>query len=285
MKTIPQILTLWLLLRIVLGQTFVPMEYSGFKPYHFGTDKTSVTLQMPLCSIQPYIGCKATVEFNQPFSAYDIPDGTYLNFTATSSKDNCGTILCKNDPTSSNPSSCSFIYTASIGDKIYVSAVSGNAPTITATFQMRTDCGKRVNITEEGIEKRERSGLKECPKIYDSTIRTITLLAPGRVKTSSHTSDAVKYAINICPDLRPSVSLRYNLLANDPQSAFASFMCRTTPCDTNNSPPGWFDNRGIAFNSIGLTNLGNQNIYLSIYGWGEYLGWNSFVFNVELSDS
>jgi len=284
---IKQLLPL-LLFTCVFGQivVFMPTEYSSISPYQFEINKNTVALQMPLCSVSSYNGCTMTINVNLPFTGWSMPDGTYLNFTVYGNGDACGMVLCRNTPTDLNhPTNCSFVYESKMGDRIYVLGISGRAAGFQATFNMRIKCpGSLTNTTAATRIHREKSGLLECPEKADPTKRFVDLVTPGMVRTSPKTTDAVTYAISICPDQKAYSSVSYNLQAVDQKSAFASYFCSVSDCNTNNSPLGWFDQSGTALNYVPISNLPSQLLYFTIYGWGEYQAINTFVFNIQVND-
>jgi len=128
------------------------------------------------------------------------------------------------------------------------------------------------------------SGLAACPEA-DITKRTVLFNVPGHVKTSPLTSDAAKYQIAVCPDRLNFAKVEYSLQATDEISAFASYYCSSAPCSVNISPPGWFDDSATALNHVLISNLKNQMLWFDIYGWGQYHGMNSYVFNLLIDDS
>jgi len=171
-----------------------------------------------------------------------------------------------------------------MGDRIFVSAFSGRAAGFQATFNTKITCSSdgpvKVKPTLNNLEK---SGLAACPQA-DSTKRFVNLVTPGSVATSPKTSDAVKFSISVCPDQKASASLMFSLQATDQRSAFATYFCSVSDCNTNNSPQGWFDQSGTALNYVGINSLSSQVLYFTIYGWGEFQGKNGFVFNIEIND-
>jgi len=266
---------------------FLPTEYSSINPYQFEINRNSVALQMPLCSAAEYTGCTASVEFNLPFTDWSIPDGTYLNFTVLGSGDACSSVLCSNDPKNpTTPGSCSFVIQASAGDRIYVVGISGRAAGFQATFNMKIDCSDTVqqHPPRSVSNHREKSGLAQCPPQADPTKRFVTLVTPGTVPTSPKTTDAMKYAVSICPDQKAYSSITYNCQAVDQRSAMATYFCPSEDCNTNSSPQGWFDQSGTALNFVEVNSLSSQLLYFTIYGWGEFNGINTYVFNLEIND-
>lgn len=253
-------------------------------PFQFEINKRSVALQMPLCSGTPYNGCNMTVDFNLPFTAWSIPDGTYLNFTVMGNGDSCDAVLCKNNPADPhNPAICSFIYQEKMGDRIYVIGSSGRAAGFQATFNMKIYCPTFSAMQTAVHHRNEHSGLLACPQA-DPTKRFVDLVTPGSVLTSPKTTDAVKYAISICPDQKAYSSVTFNGQAVDQQSAFATYFCTVSDCHTNNSPEGWYDQSGTALNFVQINSLSSQALYFIIYGWGDYQSTNKFVFSVRIND-
>jgi len=265
---------------------YLPTEYSSITPYQFEINRNYVALEMPLCGTTQYVGCTFKVEFNLPFTGWSIADGTYLNFTVTGNGDACATTLCQNDPTSNDPGSCSFVYQSKMGDRIFVVGLSGRAAGFQATFNMKTTCSSvdsPKQVPTGTLNHLEKSGFTACPQA-DPTKRFVNLVTPGTVITSPKTSDAMKYSLSVCPDQKASASVTYSLQGTDQKSAFATYFCSLSNCNTNNSPQGWFDQSGTALNYVRINSLSSQVVYVTIYGWGEYQGTNSFVFNIEIND-
>jgi len=265
---------------------FLPTEYSSITPYQFEINKNTVALQMPLCSGgSQYNGCNVSAGFNLPFTGWSIPDGTYLNFSVIGNGDACGTVLCKNNPTDpASPGTCSFIYQSKMGDRLYIVGTSGRAAGFQATFNMKITCPKSSSASFSPIRLHEKSGLSQCPQQADPTKRYVNLVTPGIVPTSPKTSDAVFYALSVCPDQKAYASVTYNCQAVDQKSAFATYFCPVSNCNTNNSPQGWFDQSGTALNFVEVTSLSSQMMYFTIYGWGQYQAVNTFVFNIQVND-
>jgi len=274
----------------VLGQApikFLPTEFSSINPYQFEINRNTVSLQMPLCSASQYVGCTALVGFNLPFTGWSLDDGTYLNFTVMSDGDACGTVLCRNDPTSPTvPGTCSFVIKSNIGARIFVSGVSGRAAGFQATFNMKISCPVQPLLDDSALkrETRENSGLAQCPQQADPTKRFVSLVTPGTAPTSPKTTDALKYAVAICPDQKAMASLSYNCQAVDQKSAMATYFCPAVNCNTNTAPQGWFDQSGTALNFVQINSLSSQILYFTIYGWGEFQDKNTFVFNLQIND-
>jgi len=265
---------------------FLPTEYSSINPYQFEINRNSVALQMPLCSAIQYQGCTASVEFNLPFTTWSIDDGTYLNFTVLGKGDACGSVLCSNNPTSpSNPGQCSFTIGDSAGDRIYVVGTSGRAAGFQATFNTKITCPKTKHAQSHHSSKAiEKSGLLQCPPQADPTKRFISLVTPGSVPTSPKTTDAMKYAVSVCPDQKAYASVTFNCQAVDQKSAMATYFCPSDKCNTDSSPQGWFDQSGTALNFVEVNSLSSQLLYFTIYGWGEFQDINTYVFSLEIND-
>jgi len=174
-----------------------------------------------------------------------------------------------------------------MGDRVYVVGTSGRAAGFQATFNMKIVCPKQF-IQQYSVaaksQQRERSGLAQCPQRADPTKRFVALVTPGSVPTSPKTTDAMMYAVSVCPDQKAASSLQYNCQAVDQKSAMATYFCPTENCNTNTSPQGWFDQSGTALNFVELNSLSSQTIYFTIYGWGLYHNVNSYVFNLEIND-
>jgi len=93
-----------------------------------------------------------------------------------------------------------------------------------------------------------------------------------------------KYAIIVCPDRSTFASVSFNLQATDKYSATATYFCGLAPCNTDRSPPGWFDDSGTGLNAVTISNMKTQLLYFNVYGWGKYKGVNSFVWSARISD-
>jgi len=264
---------------------FLPTEFSSINPYQFDINKNSVALSMPLCSPSQFDGCTLIAEFNLPFTRWSIPDGTYLNFTLMGNGDACGAVLCKNNP--SDPKSqtnCSFVYNPRMGDRIYAIGTSGRAAGFQATFNMKINCPVTPPPKPVRAHARpEKSGLAACP-VAEPTKRFVNILSYGQVKTSPMTSDAVFYTLSVCPDQKATASVTYNAQAIDQKSAMATYFCSGTDCNTNNSPPGWFDRSGTALNYVSISSLSAQILSIAVYGWGEFNDVNRFVFSIQIND-
>jgi len=273
----------------LLAQTpkFLPMSYSSLVPYQFEINRKTVSLQMTLCSTTQYTGCTANLFFNLPFTPWSVPDGTFLNFTAFTSSDSCGTQLCANKPDDAkSPNSCSFTISSSMGDRIFVVGRSGNSAGFQATFVMNITCPSNhlESLPKETVEPpRPKSGLSACPPA-DPTKRTIIATVPSSTPTSSRTTDARKFALSVCPDQKAYAKVSFRSQSVDEKSAMATYFCPASACNTNSSPPGWFDQSGTAINNVEINNLPAGVIFFTVYGWGEYNGMNSFVFNIEIND-
>jgi len=237
---------------------------------------------MQLCSPAVYTGCLMTASINLPFTDWVVEDGTYANFTITSDVDNCANIICQNSAkAASNPNRCTFIYDPKYGSRLYASGTAGNAGGFQGTYNLEINCTKRVTPV-----KNEDHGISNspCPPNADITKRTILFNVPGQVKTSPRTSDAAKYEIAVCPDKQVFAQVSYSLQAVDKSSAFASYFCASTPCNVDVSPLGWYDDSGTSLNAVTISNLKNQMLWLDVYGWGQFSGMNTYVFNMEIND-
>jgi len=241
---------------------------------------------MDLCNESIYDGCAITTTFSLPFTAWSVADGTFASYSVAGSGDRCASIACKNDPNADNfPNACSFIYNKNIGARLYAFGTVGRAGGFQATFQMKITC---PHLHEKRIPPPRTpkipSGLADCPITALPTKRGIKLAIPGSVPTTPSTTLAVKYSMAICPDKAPYAELSFSTQAVDQHSAFSTYFCPDAPCNTNQSPPGWFDNSATATNLVRITNLQLQTIYFTIYGWGPYQGTNNYVFSIQVDD-
>jgi len=263
--------------------TFLPTEFSNLQPIEFFTGQRSFSLYVELCQLPLYTGCSMTATINLPFTAFDAPSGTAIQFSVYGSADSCSAPLCSNNVNNkTNPFSCTFVYKPAFGEKLYIIGVGGNAASYTATFNFRTTCGSSKEPETPRIQPiNTKTRLEACPTTAKRTKRYIALRSAGAVPTSYQIKDAKKYSLVVCPDQSTYVSLNYNVQATDQYSAFASYFCLTTPCTVNNSPPAFFDDSGTALNKVSISNLQNQMIYFTLFGWGKYEGSNSYLFNID----
>jgi len=252
---------------------------------------------MDLCDTDIYKGCTMEASINLPFTAWSIPDGTYVNYTLVGEGDSCSAVHCKNDLSSKgHPGRCTFTYHPRIGRRIYAVGDAGLSAGFQATFNMEvTDCPNeelKPSEVEELVRRRKQKieivfpevGKTTCPTNVLSTKRTVGLDSRGKVKTSPKTVDADKYFFSVCPDRGAYTKVEFSLQALDAQSAFATYFCPVGNCSTSKSPAGWFDDSGTALNEIVLYNLKSQYLWFNVYGWGEFHAKNRYRFAIAVSD-
>jgi len=273
---------------------FLPTEYSSNTPLQFDVERVNFALSMALCNETLYQGCTMTAVFNLPFTAWSIEDGTYTQFRVAGIGDDCATIACQNDYRApQRPNECAFVYNTRLGNRLVAYGESGRSAGFQATFNMKIVCPSTETQTQtiqtQTIQTQETkptyapSGLKACP-LSVATKRGIKLVTPGKTPTSPLTSRATKYSLSVCPSSLPTAKVTYSLQASDQLSAFASYFCAVSNCNTDTSQLGWFDRSGTAANLITITKLGNQLVWFNIYGWGGYNQDNSYVFNIQVDD-
>jgi len=272
-----------------LGQpnpvTFLPTEYSSQTPFQFDVERNTFAIQVDICNESLYNGCNFTAVLNLPFTGWSMDDGTFITFQVGGIADGCLATLCRNNPAATtNPNTCSFIYQQSYGSKLYIYGSAGRSAGFQSTFNMKVNCAPRqpyVPITEP----RPKAIPTACPIAFSPSKRGARLVVPGDVQTSPTTALAKKYYISVCSTNTPYAKLTFTLQASDQKSAFATYFCSVSNCNTLTSPIGWYDNTGTATNLVKITNLQkNLLLYFTIYGWGQYQDKNEFVFNIHLTD-
>jgi len=268
------------------GQTnvvFFPTEYSSLSPFQFDVERNSFAVEMDLCNATIYHGCTMTAVLNLPFTLWSIDDGTFAAFQIAGEGDGCANPVCKNDPNgATRPNSCSFVYRSAMGAKLYASGIAGRSAGFQATFNMQITCPPGHSPTLATPKETPKPSPFVCP-VAPGSKRSLKLLEPDVVETSPLTTKAKKYALSVCQaGSNPFAKISFSLQARDQASAFATYFCTNSNCNTNNSPIGWFDNSGTATNLVEISNLQNNLLYFTIYGWGQFQGKNNYVFNIEV---
>jgi len=248
------------------------------EPFTYDTNHRVNSCRMNLCHSMPFDRCLMTATINQPFTRWNVRDGTFVNFTILSNIDKCETVLCQNDPLGADPYTCSFYYSASVGEVIYFTGFSGNAPNFPVTFNMRTNCSDKG----ESTFGKQTLG---CPVNPKSTKRFVRITDSGTVPTSTRTELSNSYSFEVCPENTNFAQILFHLRAIGSRSAFATYFCDHDDCSTNGSPTGWFDDSGTALNRVEINNLKSQPLWFNIYGWGEFEGFNRYLFDIIIRDS
>jgi len=263
---------------------FLPTEYSGTEPFQFDTNSRSVNLEISLCESEVYQGCDFDAVINLPFTEWSIPDGTYVNYTIVGGS-NCGTTLCKNDPTVDNPFLCHFKLPKLDSPKLYMIAQSGRSAGFQATFSLRINCSSQnIKEKEKKISVIQSDESIACPTTYQNSQRIVRVIGAHIVKTSPRTIYSNKYSFVVCPDTSSFASIEYVSQAADYVSAMATYFCNVKPCDTNNSPNGWYDDSGTAINTVQISNLKSQQLWFTVYGWGQFNGNNTYTFAISIKN-
>jgi len=264
---------------------FLPTEYSSIVPFQFDAERTVFAIELQLCDTTIYQGCNMTATLNLPFTQWSVDDGTYVAFQIADQADNCATPLCSNNPAfSSSPNTCSFIYKPAIGTRLFAYGTAGRSAGFQATFNMKIDCSHPMPTPEPTIVKSTSKAPAACPTPFSPSKRSLKLVVPGSVPTTPETSRAAKYSFSVCSAATPYAKVTYSLQAVDPSSAFATYFCTVSNCNTATSQDGWFDNSGTATNLVELTHVQQRLLYFTIYGWGAYQGNDRYLFNIQITD-
>jgi len=263
---------------------FLPTEYSSIEPFLFDTNSRNVNMEISLCSSDIYLGCDFDAFINLPFTEWSIPDGTYVNYTIVGGS-NCGTTLCTNNPTGSNPFLCHFKLSKLDSPKLYMIALSGRSAGFQATFNLRIKCpNSNINKKEDKIEISGTPSDESitCPGTFQNSQRIVRVVESHSVKTSPKTIFSNKYSFIVCPDTTTFAGIDYVAQASNYVSAMATYFCNIKECNTNNSPTGWYDDSGTAINNVQISNLKSQQIWFNVYGWGQYMGNNTYTFAINI---
>jgi len=265
--------------------TFMAMQFSSTHPYLFELNSPPFALALDLCDSSPYAGCQMTASINLPATSWNIGQANYVNFQVNSEVDNCSRILCQNDIyAANNPNRCTFIYDPKFGTRLYVSGQAAQKTTsLVTTFNLAVNCShaSSSSVQDDDTNPFERSA-SGCPAQYDPSKRSIVLLSTRTIPTSQAFQDAALYKFAICNSITTFVDLSINVRATDKNSAFSTFVCDQPDCEANFS--NFSDTSGSATNRIEATNLKIQTVWLSVFGWGQFQGTNSFLFDTTILD-
>jgi len=289
--------TVFLLLLAVsntLAQSFIPTQYDTFKPQSYQAMDT-VNYQAFLCTTSQYVGCTVNVTINLPHDPWDYIDGRFVQFSVFSDRDTCHTPLCSNNAsaTGAMQSSCAFRFTSDLSNarNLYIVSKAGDSPDIQATVNLIFVCPpsdpkqqqqqEDSVIVAETVEKREAQQ-SNCPITSTILKEVIQLNRESQVITAPDYADASKFFFYLCGDGVHRYQATAFTIGTTIDSAFATYVCQTTPCTPTFSP--YFDASGTGVNTVVFqTSTPNPiQFYVSIYGWGKFHQWNFYRFGVNI---
>jgi len=253
----------------------LPLTVSSETPFSCKSGDRSTNFKIFLCETRIYEGCTMTVDFNNPDDPWDYRAGNFFDYVVLSGDNTCSQILCQNDYKAAiSPNICSFKYTQSLGNNLYIRSTCGSISSITATMNMRIDCNKKIpdNYTKNNLG---------CPSNYFGTKQTIVLETNDVVPTSKNLSKANYYTFTACGDPNKKQQVTISITGVGGDSAMSTYVCDKEDCYVSNSPSGWFDDSGTLFNFIQINNLTPKQLWFFVMGRGLYEHSNNYTLGID----
>jgi len=210
-----------------------------------------------------------------PNSNWNVDAGSYVEFWVYSAEDGCGTPLCSNNISSTNPSGCGFTHKSAKADFfVFVKApLTGQAGQL---FTLLIDVAS-ANTMPPPVPKKVQNS---CPTEYENLLASLRMGDVPLVveNTSDDTDSFLQIELPVCD--RYDNGFTYTAQIVDTGSAISSFLCHSTPC--NAAPDRAFasDVTGSAMNQIQVSSPVTESVYLGVSGFGVFEKISEFVFTV-----